>query len=1383
MTKKTLIVLATAWGPKHGGINSFNYDFVNALGVAFHDKVDVFCVVPNATAAEIKEARHSFVTLVRPENPPQGEILEASYAAEIVRRLGDVVDANTVWIGHDLFTGEAAVEAAAQTRSRAALLNHMSYLAYKAFQSGSAQQAHEKSRRQQAMFERADWLFAVGPLLRDELSDLVRGSQPHMIVPGLPEIEPVEPPKRWTMVLFGRLNPETDRIKQGRLGVAAFARAYRDAWDQPGQPAALREGRLKLFGVDARDETELRVFAAEAADAVVDIHPLPFETDRKVLLTELAGASVAVMPSWHEGFGLVGWEAIGAGVPLVLGIRSGLYRFLDETLTGAGTGCVQAVQIRGSEDPDAPYQDRDVVSISDALKRLAADGERATRNARKLRELLSEYTWARCARQFVQDIGWDIQQDVLPAPTLAVPERAALAPSPVAIRPEQQLLTLPVPAWRAGHGYAESLLLRAEEACVPFDPGRDGLVSDLLAWAGNAEGFPLMVRLHTGPGGIGKTRLLLEVCRKLGPDWRAGFLVGDCPVAEIPTRLTPLLRQHAQVLIVVDYAETRRAEVAALVEAALPSPDRRVRIVLLARDAGEWWDRLATDYPNCERIFAGTASSGPYPLPPLHVGVTDRDAAYFAALKEFAARLGIADVEAHAQARPDLSADHFGSPLYVQMAALLALRGERSGTASGLTDGLLRHEEHYWSRLGAANGIPDGGRAATYLLALATLSGGIATAREARHLYESSDGPACDNAALQTLFRLLSQLYPGRQGLHPLRPDVLGERLVARVLALAGDSRATILSALLGSKSNEAVRRHTLTVMTRLAQHSPDARPVLLEALQAHFVPCVGPIVEVSLETGQPLPEVSVAAFESLPSRLKAQASGLLSGRIPHPSVKLAELALRLAEFLLAGARTAGEHHRADEKSSADLAASLGNTGVRLEDLGRLEEALERTREAHAIHARLATARPDRYEADLAMSLNNLGFLLGELGRFEEALERALEAHAIYVRLAAARPDRYEADLAMCLNNLGIPLSELGRFEEALARVGEAHAIYARLAAARPDRYEADLAMSLSSLGTRLSALGRSEEALARAREAAAIRARLAAAQPDRYETDLAASLSNLGARLSELGRSEEALARAGESYAIYARLAAARPDRYEADLAASLSNLGNHLSEMGRFEEALVRAGEAHAIYPRLAAARPDRYEADLALSLNNLGVRLSELGRSEEALARAREAHASYARLAELNPLRYAYGLLSSELWLQFLAWHAGLGDRELLATWPERARQTELPARRRELLVAWHAMVEGCFWDRDRAGSGIEKMEAVVASFAAMAPHQRRPLEPYHLIAAAYLTQHAPNPERTAAYGQAWRNFLDAHGNRMPGTVTETLKRLNCASPAGH
>jgi len=54
-----------------------------------------------------------------------------------------------------------------------------------------------------------------------------------------------------------------------------------------------------------------------------------------------------MMPSWHEGFGLVAWEAIAAGIPLILGKNSGVYRYLLENYPGAETGYVYAVDLRG----------------------------------------------------------------------------------------------------------------------------------------------------------------------------------------------------------------------------------------------------------------------------------------------------------------------------------------------------------------------------------------------------------------------------------------------------------------------------------------------------------------------------------------------------------------------------------------------------------------------------------------------------------------------------------------------------------------------------------------------------------------------------------------------------------------------------------------------------------------------------------------------------------------------------------------------------------------------------------------------------------------------------------------------------------------------------
>lgn len=60
----TLIAFATQWGPKHGGINSFNADFLTAFGVAYHHSVRTICVVSSANADEIDSAQNSHVELI-----------------------------------------------------------------------------------------------------------------------------------------------------------------------------------------------------------------------------------------------------------------------------------------------------------------------------------------------------------------------------------------------------------------------------------------------------------------------------------------------------------------------------------------------------------------------------------------------------------------------------------------------------------------------------------------------------------------------------------------------------------------------------------------------------------------------------------------------------------------------------------------------------------------------------------------------------------------------------------------------------------------------------------------------------------------------------------------------------------------------------------------------------------------------------------------------------------------------------------------------------------------------------------------------------------------------------------------------------------------------
>ena len=105
------------------------------------------------------------------------------------------------------------------------------------------------------------------------------------------------------------------------------------------------------------------------------------------------------------------------------------------------------------------------------------------------------------------------------------------------------------------------------------------------AWTGGAG----LVRLVTGGGGAGKTRLALELCRRMGGrGWRCAQ-AGEGAERDV-VGLERAAAPGARLLLVVDYAEARLG-LEELLEAAARDAGR-VRVLLLARHAGDWWQRL-----------------------------------------------------------------------------------------------------------------------------------------------------------------------------------------------------------------------------------------------------------------------------------------------------------------------------------------------------------------------------------------------------------------------------------------------------------------------------------------------------------------------------------------------------------------------------------------------------------------------------------------------------------------------------------------------------------------------------------------------------------------------------------------------------------------------
>ena len=406
--KPAIVFLASAWGSRHGGINSFNADLATAAACAVANRtMQVICVTaePVSEHEVWKASRLGIRIVTAPVRNREQWLPEDSVA--ILLALARVGGTHKVlwWIGHDVVTGEAAVALAQQAAGRSAVIHHMSYSDYAGYKDGTSTTARAKRARQRRLFVATDRHLAVGPLLQGRVAEMVGIPVQDVaaLIPGLAEVTAL--PQRsqgLNAIIFGRLDSANDRIKQARLAVSAFASALGLA-----PPALCEAAKLTVIGVTEAEERVLKRLTSSKARRVVNLIAVPFLEDRDALLRELREANLALVLSWHEGFGLTAWEAIAAEVPLIVGRNSGVYRFLNAELPGGAAGFVRAVDVRGalSRRTGGHFRREDEDEVRDAILDIARDLAGVQERARLLRYLLRRYTWARTAEQLARALG------------------------------------------------------------------------------------------------------------------------------------------------------------------------------------------------------------------------------------------------------------------------------------------------------------------------------------------------------------------------------------------------------------------------------------------------------------------------------------------------------------------------------------------------------------------------------------------------------------------------------------------------------------------------------------------------------------------------------------------------------------------------------------------------------------------------------------------------------------------------------------------------------------------------------------------------------------------------------------------------------------------
>ena len=204
---------------------------------------------------------------------------------------------------------------------------------------------------------------------------------------------------------------------------------------------------------------------------------------------------------------------------------------------------------------------------------------------------------------------------------------------------------------------APSTLLRPEHGLVPF-LGRQAVLDQITGWCQGPPGTPVL--LVTGGGGSGKTRLGREACvQMLVAGWDAGLADDQRRDGAATTRL------QRPTLLVVDDADLRTGLISALVDyLRWDDAGPPVGLLLLARAAGAWWDRLVRQQELDDAYTVLDLDRHPVPL-------ADRAEHFRRASIAFAAYGGPGARSAVPPPAAELADPAYAEPLLIHIAALL----------------------------------------------------------------------------------------------------------------------------------------------------------------------------------------------------------------------------------------------------------------------------------------------------------------------------------------------------------------------------------------------------------------------------------------------------------------------------------------------------------------------------------------------------------------------------------------------------------------------------------------------------------------------------------------------------------------------------------------
>ena len=327
-------LLGDEWGSSAGGLSTINRELAIHLSEQPGVNVSLLCPEKACSTEDIREAGGYGITIVEAKEraaydrldwltiPPRYHFMDivVGHGVKLGRQVQFIRDSpqfsNCKWV--------QVVHTAPEDLSR-----------YKCY-SDPISKGEAKHESEVGLCKLADLIVPVGPRLKEAYSSYLQRCKTDQdvlsITPGLFQRE------------FGDLVAKQDPNEDGEFKVLLFGRGDDEDFELKGYNIAAQaftDQRLNnkcyhliFVGAPEGKQEEVREKLLQRGIAEAQLTVRKFIQSRERLKDLLCEADLAIMPSKSEGFGLVALEALSAGLPILVGSRSGFAKALENVLHG-----------------------------------------------------------------------------------------------------------------------------------------------------------------------------------------------------------------------------------------------------------------------------------------------------------------------------------------------------------------------------------------------------------------------------------------------------------------------------------------------------------------------------------------------------------------------------------------------------------------------------------------------------------------------------------------------------------------------------------------------------------------------------------------------------------------------------------------------------------------------------------------------------------------------------------------------------------------------------------------------------------------------------------------------------------------------------------------